>query len=158
MERKICIITGTRADWGLLSGIARELNVRSGVRLQIIATNMHLSPKFGNTQEEILRDGLRIDYRVPMPVENDTPAKTVAAMAGGRARSVFDVSAAEGGTCAVFTYIIMCNQGRRLTKIKKIGRQTLGCWPKFTNFAAENAKQAFHVWPNDRFLYIHYLD
>lgn len=81
MRRKICIITGTRADWGLLSGIARTLKSRDDVQLQIIATNMHLSQKFGNTQREIEQDGLTIDYRVPMPVENDTPAQTVQAMA-----------------------------------------------------------------------------
>ena len=75
MERKICIITGTRADWGLLSGIAKELKSRPGVKLQIVATNMHLSPKFGNTRDEIERDGLSIDYCVPMPVENDTAAR-----------------------------------------------------------------------------------
>ena len=41
--RKICIATGTRADWGLLSGIAKALNARNDVKLQIVATNMHLS-------------------------------------------------------------------------------------------------------------------
>lgn len=81
MARKICIITGTRADWGLLSGIAKSLKSRNDVQLQIVATNMHLSEKFGNTQTEILHDGLAIDYRVPMPVDNDSPAKTVEAMA-----------------------------------------------------------------------------
>lgn len=80
-KRKICIITGTRADWGLLSGIAKAINTRHDTQLQIIATNMHLSPKFGNTQVEIEQDGLKIDYRIPMPVENDTPALTVDAMA-----------------------------------------------------------------------------
>ena len=80
-KRKICIVTGTRADWGLLSGIARAIKARHDTHLQIIATNMHLSPKFGNTQVEIEQDGLKIDYRVPMPVENDTPALTVDAMA-----------------------------------------------------------------------------
>ena len=80
MKRRICMVTGTRADWGLLSGIARALNDRNDVKLQIVATNMHLSQKFGNTQAEIENDGLNIDYRVPMPVENDSPASTVDAM------------------------------------------------------------------------------
>ena len=81
MERKICIITGTRADWGLLSSIARELASRDGIKLQIVATNMHLSEKFGNTYKEIERDGFHIDFRVPMPVDNDSPTHTVSAMA-----------------------------------------------------------------------------
>lgn len=81
MERKICIITGTRADWGLLSSIAHRLASSKGIKLQIVATNMHLSKKFGNTYKEIENDGFHIDFRVPMPVDNDTPALTVRAMA-----------------------------------------------------------------------------
>ena len=80
MRRKICIATGTRADWGLLSGIARALNDRNDVDLQIIATNMHLSDRYGATLREIERDGLRITRRVPMTVDTDTPIGTVTAM------------------------------------------------------------------------------
>ena len=78
--RKICIATGTRADWGLLSGIAKALNARNDVKLQIVATNMHLSERYGFTFREIEHDGLHIDYRVPMPADTDTPHDTVAAM------------------------------------------------------------------------------
>ena len=49
MKRKVCIITGTRAEWGLLSGVARELASRPDVELQIVATNMHLDPAYGMT-------------------------------------------------------------------------------------------------------------
>lgn len=80
MKRKICIVTSTRADWGLLSGIAQALDKREDVELQIIATNMHLSEKHGNTWKEIERDGLKIDYRVTMPVQTDTATDTVVAM------------------------------------------------------------------------------
>ncbi|MCH4155205.1 MAG: UDP-N-acetylglucosamine 2-epimerase [Muribaculaceae bacterium] len=78
--KKICIVTGTRAEWGLLSGLAQALKKRDDVTLQIIATNTHLSPKFGNTYKEIEAAGFRIDYKVPMPVESDTPNGTVTAM------------------------------------------------------------------------------
>lgn len=78
--RKICIATGTRADWGLLSGIAKALVSRDDVKLQIVATNMHLSERYGATYREIERDGLHIDYRVPMPADTDSPHDTVAAM------------------------------------------------------------------------------
>ena len=81
MKRKICIVTSTRADWGLLSGIAQALNKRDDVTLQIIATNMHLDEKYGNTWQEIERNGLRIDYRVPMPTDTDSASGTVNAMA-----------------------------------------------------------------------------
>ena len=80
MKRKICIVTSTRAEWGLHSGIAKELNKRNDVTLQIIATNMHLSEKFGNTWQEIERDGLKIDRKVPMFQETDTPKGTITAM------------------------------------------------------------------------------
>lgn len=80
MKRKICIVTGTRAEWGLLSGIAQALNSHEDVTLQVIATNMHLSEKYGNTWQEIERDGIKIDYRVPMPSCTDTPEGTIAAM------------------------------------------------------------------------------
>ena len=63
-RRKICIATGTRADWGLLSGIARALAERDDVELQIVATNMHLSKKYGSTWREIERDGLKITKSV----------------------------------------------------------------------------------------------
>ena len=80
MKRKICIVTSTRADWGLLSGIAQALNKRDDVTLQIIATNMHLVEKFGNTWQEIERDGLKINYKVPMPCNTDTANGTINAM------------------------------------------------------------------------------
>ena len=79
-RRRICIATGTRADWGLLSPIAKVLDGRDDVELQIIATNMHLSEKFGSTWKEIERDGLRITRRVPMQSDTDSPCGTVHAM------------------------------------------------------------------------------
>ncbi len=79
-KRKICIATGTRADWGLLSPIAQRLNAREDVELSIIATNMHLSEDYGDTWREIERDGLTITERVPMAVATDSAESTVEAM------------------------------------------------------------------------------
>lgn len=78
--RKVCIVTGTRAEWGLLSPIARELKARADVQLQIIATNMHLMERYGLTVNEIQADGLDIDCRVPMDTGNGTPAEVACAM------------------------------------------------------------------------------
>ena len=78
--RKICIATGTRADWGLLSPIAKALKVRDDVKLSIVATNMHLAPRYGNTYKEILADGFKIDCHVPLLNSDDTPADTVKSM------------------------------------------------------------------------------
>lgn len=68
--RKVCVVTGTRAEYGLLSRLMRLINDSHGLKLQIIATNMHLSPKFGNTYKEIESDGFTIDCRVPIIDEN----------------------------------------------------------------------------------------
>lgn len=65
-KHKICIVTGTRAEWGLLSRLAGLIQADSDLVLQIVATNMHLSPKYGETYKEIEADGFLIDYRVPM--------------------------------------------------------------------------------------------
>ena len=78
--RKICVVTGTRADWGLLSPIAKALKARPDVIVQIVATNMHLSPKFGNTYKEILADGFKINCHVSMLDDTNTPGNTVRSM------------------------------------------------------------------------------
>lgn len=65
-RRKICIVTGTRAEWGLLSGIASALRARPDTELQIVATNMHLDPRYGHTVDEITSAGFHVDAAVPM--------------------------------------------------------------------------------------------
>lgn len=78
--RTVCIVTGTRADWGLLSPIARSLAEAPDVALRIIATNMHLSPRYGNTYKEILADGFKIHCHVPLLDSSDSAADTVRSM------------------------------------------------------------------------------
>ena len=51
--RKICVITGSRAEYGLLSGLMKAIKEDESLELQVIATNMHLSPEFGLTYKEI---------------------------------------------------------------------------------------------------------
>lgn len=69
--RKICVITGTRAEYGLLSRLMKMIQDDTDTQLQIIATNMHLSPRFGNTYQEIERDGFTIDCKIPIIEDND---------------------------------------------------------------------------------------
>lgn len=64
--RKICLITGTRAEWGLLSGLAKRLCREPDIMLQIVATNMHLSAKYGHTIDEIRAFGFEVDAEIPM--------------------------------------------------------------------------------------------
>lgn len=64
--RKICVITGTRAEYGLLSGLMRLIQQSQETELQIVATNMHLSTRYGETYREIENDGFIIDCKVPI--------------------------------------------------------------------------------------------
>lgn len=81
--RKICFITGTRAEYGLLSRLMRMIKDSSETQLQIITTNMHLSPKYGNTYQEIEKDGFTIDRKIPIIDDNDkdSAVTTVKSMA-----------------------------------------------------------------------------
>jgi GDP/UDP-N,N'-diacetylbacillosamine 2-epimerase (hydrolysing) len=70
--RKICIITGTRAEYGLLRWVMQGIKDDPDLALQIIATGTHLSPEFGLTYQEIEQDGFRINRKVEMLTSSDT--------------------------------------------------------------------------------------
>ena len=74
--RKICVVTGSRAEYGLLSGLMRAIKEDKELQLQVIATNMHLSPEFGLTYREIEKDGFQVDKKVQMLLSSDTPNAT----------------------------------------------------------------------------------
>lgn len=71
--RKIAIVTGTRAEYGLLFWLMREVDSDPGLELQLIVTGMHLSPEFGLTHQQIEKDGFTIDAKVEMLLSSDTP-------------------------------------------------------------------------------------
>ena len=80
--RKICIVTGSRAEYGILRGLMKAIKDDSELQLQIIATNQHLSKLQGETYKEIERDGFTIDYKVYMaddeaPDNANTTAKSI---------------------------------------------------------------------------------
>lgn len=70
--KKVCVITGTRAEYGLLRWVIDGLHRSSDCELQIIATGMHLSPEFGSTWQAIEADGYAIDRKVEMLLSSDT--------------------------------------------------------------------------------------
>ena len=78
--RKICIFTGTRAEYGIMSRLFRLIDNDKDMQLQIIATNMHLSPEFGLTYKEIEADGFHVDKKVEMLLSSDTPNGTLKSM------------------------------------------------------------------------------
>ena len=67
MERKtVCIVTGTRAEWGLLRGVCRVMQEREELCVKVAVTGAHLSEAFGMTVHEVERDGAPIDVRIPI--------------------------------------------------------------------------------------------
>ena len=70
--RRICVVTGSRAEFGLLRWLMHRINDSPDFVLQIIATGMHLSPDFGSTYLEIEQDGFVINRKVEMLVSSDT--------------------------------------------------------------------------------------
>ncbi|MGN0223243.1 MAG: UDP-N-acetylglucosamine 2-epimerase [Muribaculaceae bacterium] len=82
MNHSICIATSTRADWGLLKPLATALRQNPAIRLQILATNMHLLPRYGHTIDEITGDGFTVDATVAMDDSaDDSPKARAEAMA-----------------------------------------------------------------------------
>ncbi len=81
--RKICIITGTRAEYGLLRWVMQGIKDDPDLSLQVIATGMHLSPEFGLTYREIEQDGFQIDRKVEMLTSSDTPVGIAKSMGLG---------------------------------------------------------------------------
>lgn len=72
MSRKICVVTGTRAEYGLLRWVMQGIKDDPTLTLQVIVTGMHLSPEFGLTWREIECDGFTIDQKVEMLTSSDT--------------------------------------------------------------------------------------
>src|ERR1039457_716220 len=81
--RKICVITGSRAEYGLLYWLMKEIQADPDMQLQIVATGMHLSPEFGLTYKVIEADGFAIDAKVEMLLSSDTPVGIAKSMGLG---------------------------------------------------------------------------
>ncbi|MDT8384917.1 MAG: UDP-N-acetylglucosamine 2-epimerase [Gammaproteobacteria bacterium] len=72
-NRTICVVTGSRAEYGLLYWLMKEIQESPSLELQVIATGMHLSPEFGETWRQIEQDGFVINRKVEMLLSSDTP-------------------------------------------------------------------------------------
>ena len=72
LKRKICFVTGSRAEYGLLYWLMKEVSTDPCLQIQIIATGMHLSPEFGLTYKVIEEDGFQIDEKVETLLSSDT--------------------------------------------------------------------------------------
>jgi GDP/UDP-N,N'-diacetylbacillosamine 2-epimerase (hydrolysing) len=73
MRRNICVVTGSRAEYGLLYWLLKEIQADDDLKLQLVVTGMHLSPEFGLTYKHIEEDGFRIAAKIEMLLSSDTP-------------------------------------------------------------------------------------
>ena len=83
MRRNICVVTGTRAEFGLLRWLMQEIQHEPELELQVLATGMHLSPEFGLTYREIEQAGFRINAKVEMLLSADTATAVTKSMGLG---------------------------------------------------------------------------
>ncbi len=72
VPRKVCVVTGSRADYGLLYFLMRQLHKNPRYELQVVVTGMHLSPEFGLTADIIERDGFTVSARIETLLSSDT--------------------------------------------------------------------------------------
>jgi GDP/UDP-N,N'-diacetylbacillosamine 2-epimerase (hydrolysing) len=94
MKRKICVVTGSRADYGLLRWVMQGIKDDPQLNLQVIVTGMHLSPAFGLTYKEIESDGFNIDRKVETLTSSDAPidiAESVSRGITGCAKAIDDL-------------------------------------------------------------------
>ena len=73
LKRKICVVTGSRADYGLMYWLLKDLQADPEIELQLVVTAMHLSAEFGSTWRKIEEDGFTIIRRVDMLLSGDSP-------------------------------------------------------------------------------------
>ncbi|MDD4566013.1 MAG: UDP-N-acetylglucosamine 2-epimerase [Eubacteriales bacterium] len=72
--KKICVITSTRADYGLLRPLILKIRQDTELELQLVVTGMHLSSEFGMTEQEIIQENIPISKRIEILLGSDTPS------------------------------------------------------------------------------------
>lgn len=97
-RRRIAVVTGNRADYGLLYWLLKSIEEHHALELQLVVTGAHLAPSFGFTRDEIVRDGFAIAAEVDMNLESDrgpdlarAMGRVASGMAGALARLAPDV-------------------------------------------------------------------
>jgi len=70
--KKICVVTGSRAEYGLLYWLLKSIKNSPSLHLQLVVTGMHLSTEYGLTYRLIEEDDFTIDYKVEMLLSSDT--------------------------------------------------------------------------------------
>lgn len=81
LQRKICVVTGTRAEYGLLKPLLRQIELDSRMQLQLVVTGSHLSKEYGYTANEIVADGFKIAEKVEISSLSRSGVEIAGAMA-----------------------------------------------------------------------------
>ena len=81
---KIAVFTGTRAEYGLLFWLLKDLKNDPYFDLKILVSGMHLSPEFGETYRQIETDGFEIDEKIEILLSSDSPIGVVKSMGLGQ--------------------------------------------------------------------------
>ena len=71
-KKKICVITSSRSEYGLLKNLIFEIKKSKKLKLQLIATGMHLSSRHGLTYKEIIEDNFKINKKIKILKNSDT--------------------------------------------------------------------------------------
>ncbi len=77
MTKKIAVFTGTRAEYGLLFWLLKDIQSDPELQLQLLVSGMHLSPEFGDTYQQIEKDGFVIDEKIEILLSSDSAVGTV---------------------------------------------------------------------------------
>ncbi|MGR5470958.1 UDP-N-acetylglucosamine 2-epimerase, partial [Vibrio astriarenae] len=74
--KKVAVFTGTRAEYGLLFWLLKDIQNDPELQLQLLVSGMHLSPEFGETYQQIERDGFSIDEKIEILLSSDSAVGT----------------------------------------------------------------------------------
>ncbi|MBW4967888.1 UDP-N-acetylglucosamine 2-epimerase (hydrolyzing) [Pseudoalteromonas sp. CR1] len=83
MTKKIAVFTGTRAEYGLLYWLIKDIQSDPELKLQLLVSGMHLSSEFGETYKQIEQDGFTIDEKIEILLSSDTAVGTAKSMGLG---------------------------------------------------------------------------
>ena len=90
--KKVCVITGSRAEYGAVSSFLKEVALSDKIKIQLIVTGMHLSKEFGFTYKKIEEDGYKIDKKIDIDLSKDDDVSIVNSTAKGMMGFVESIS------------------------------------------------------------------
>ncbi|MDO6686261.1 MULTISPECIES: UDP-N-acetylglucosamine 2-epimerase [unclassified Agarivorans] len=82
-HNKVAVFTGTRAEYGLLFWLLKDIQSDPDLTLQLLVSGTHLSPEFGDTYKQIEKDGFQIDEKIEILLSSDSPVGTAKSMGLG---------------------------------------------------------------------------